>query len=493
MSSNKSYFQIVHSTSLFGGAQVINILIGIIRNKLIAILLGSMGMGLISIYQSTLDLIKSITSLGIDTTGVREISVASKNSDKLINTVSIIHKWTWILALSGSVICFVFSPNISIWAFDSKVYSKDIAWLSISLFFNILAVGELVILQGLRQIGYMIKSGLIWNLSALIFLTPLYYLYGLKAIVPVFIIVSIITYLSTLYYRKKAGVNIIAIPFGELLVKGKFILRIGFFIVLAAIQTQITLFIVRSMIINRLGLEQLGLLQAAWTITNVYLTLILKSMSADFYPRLSAICADNEKIGKLINEQVHIILIISLPVIIFLFLCSKLLLSLLYSSSFESAYTLLNWRTIGIFFKVITWALGFVLLAKGKGLMYFISDTLYSVIYLVCIYFLFPYYSLDSVGVAYLIAYISYLLIVYIMLRKLIHFHWEKINIMTGLICLVFILSTFYIIQYDISQSLIIGIIFLLISIIYSAYQLNNVLQLRELLKRIIRNNKKSE
>lgn len=492
MSSNKSYFQIIRSTGLFGGAQLINILIGIIRNKLIAIFLGSMGMGLISIYQSTLDLIKSITSLGIETTGVREISVASENTDELTRTASIIHQWVWGLAICGSAICILFSSTISLWAFDSDSYSKDIAWLSVSLFFNILAIGELVTLQGLRQIGYMIKSGLLWNIVSLILLTPLYYLYGLKAIVPVFIIISIITYLSTLYYRKKLSLTITAVPFRELIGKGRFILRIGFFIVLAAIQTQLTLFIVRSMVINKIGLEQL-LLQAAWTITNVYLTLILQSMSADFYPRLSAISTDNEETKKLLNEQIHIILIISLPIIVFLLIGSKFLLSALYSDSFKSAYTLLNWRTIGIYFKVITWALGFVLLAKGKGLIYFLSDTSFSIIYLICIYFLFPYYSLDSVGIAYMIAYFSYFLIVYVILRKLINFRWEKHNITTGILCLILILITFYAVQYRTSQSPIIAVIALAVSIAYSMYKLNKVVELKELIKRITKNKKDSE
>lgn len=485
MNSDKSYNQIVRSTGLFGGAQIQNILIGIARNKLIAILLGTKGMGLISMYQSTMDLMKSMTSLGIDTTGVREISVASDNQNNLINTVSAIQKWTFILASFGGMVCILLSSNISLWAFNTADYTTHIAWLSVCLFFNILAVGELVILQGLRQITYMIKSGLIWNVSALILLTPLYYIFGTDAIVPVFILVSIITYLSTLYYRRKAGVHIIPVPFRQLWAKGKFILRIGFFIVLAAIQTQIALFVVRSVVIGRVGLEQLGLLQAAWTITNVYLTLILKSMSADFYPRLSAISFDNGKIKKLINEQVYIILIISLPVIIFLLVCSKLLLSLLYSGNFESAYTLLNWRTIGIFFKVVSWALGFVLLARGKGLMYFISDTSYSVVYLACVYLFFPLYSLDAVGIAYMIAYIYYLLVVYILLRKSFDFRWERTNITTGVICLAFILSTFYYTQYSNHHSLTIGIVCLFTSLAYSLNKLNKVIPLKGVFERI--------
>ncbi len=488
VSQNKSYTQIVRSTFMFGGAQVANIVIGIIRNKLIAILLGTIGMGLISIFQSTLDLIKSITSIGMDTTGVREVSLAANDKKELTITASIIQRWAFILGSSGAILCILFCNSISNWAFDDTSHATEIAWLSISVLFNILAIGELVILQGLRQIGFMIKSGLLWNITALFILTPLYYYFGLNAVVPVFIIVSVLTYLATLYYRLKTDVRLVRVPFQEVWTRGKFILRIGFFIVLGAIQTQIALFMVRVMVINELGLEQLGLLQAAWTISNVYLTLTLKSMSADFYPRLSAVSTSNMKVRKLINEQVHVILIISLPIIIFLLVGSKLLLQLLYTDSFESAYTLLNWRSIGIFFKVVSWAISFVLLARGKGLLYFITDTLYSVIYLVCIYYLFPYFKLDAVGIAYMVAYISYFLMVYFIIRKQFQFRWKRENIRTGLFCLVCILATFYVMQFGIVDSLAIELLILGAASAYALIKLNTVINYAELYRKIFTN-----
>lgn len=487
-SNSKSYFQIIRSAGLFGGAQVINVIIGILRNKLIAVFLGTIGMGLISIFESTLDLIKSMVSLGIDTTGVREVSLASEDKDELDRTVSMIKRWALILGLVGACICIFFSRHISLWAFDNDDYTRSIAWLSISLFFNIQAMGELVILQGMRQIGYMIKSGLLWNITAFILLAPFYYYFGIQAIVPVFIMVSVITYLSIRHYRKKIDLEFVPVAFTQLIRRGKFILRIGFFIVLAAIQTQIALFLVRSMVINRVGLEQLGLLQAAWTITNVYLKLILNSMSADYYPRLSAVSFDNKKARKLINEQVNVMLIISVPIIVFLILGSKLLLTLLYSDSFESAYSLLNWRTIGIFFKVISWALGFVLLARGKGLLYFITDTSFSVIYLVCIYFFFPYYQLDAVGIAYMVAYISYFIIVYFILRKSIHFRWQNHILKSGAIFLALTLGAFYIAQFTDKNSIPLMILCLSLSVIYSLYKLNKVYNLKTLCSNIFRN-----
>lgn len=479
MDANKSYYQIIRSTGILGGAQLVNILIGIIRNKISVVFLGDIGMGLISIYQSVLDLIKSITCLGIDVTGVREVAMSSEDSERLVGTVSVIYKWIWILAFFSGIVGILFSPLISRWAFGSADYSQNIALLSVSLFFNLLALGELVILQGLRRIGYMVKSSLIGSLLTLVLIIPLYCVFNLRGIVPAFILGSIVTYLAVLYYRKKIGIQIVSVSFKDLLVRGRFVFRIGFFIILATIQTQITLFFVKSMVISRLGLEQLGLVQAVWTITNVYLTLILKSMSADFYPKLSAICEDDEKIKRLINEQVYVILVLSLPIILFLMVFSKMLLSLLYSDSFESVYTVLNWRSIGIFFKIITWALGFVLLAKGKGFLYFLSDVLYSVIYLSCIYFLFPTYNLDSIGIAYLLAYVVYAFVVYRLLRKTINFRWQTETVKVSVASFFLILVVFCAIAYNSSSSRFVAIVLLVISVVYSFLQFNKVMNLK--------------
>ncbi|MEG2281843.1 MAG: O-antigen translocase, partial [Rikenellaceae bacterium] len=61
-SDKKAYRDIVKATSVFGGVQVFNILIGIVRSKIIAILLGPEGMGISGLLQSATSLITGLTS-----------------------------------------------------------------------------------------------------------------------------------------------------------------------------------------------------------------------------------------------------------------------------------------------------------------------------------------------------------------------------------------------------------------------------------------------
>ena len=63
MKKTDSYGHILRYTGLFGGVQGINILVGVVRNKLVAMILGPEGMGLISLFNSTLKLMSDSTNL----------------------------------------------------------------------------------------------------------------------------------------------------------------------------------------------------------------------------------------------------------------------------------------------------------------------------------------------------------------------------------------------------------------------------------------------
>ncbi len=118
---NTSYNQILKSTTIFGGSQVITILIGLIRTKIIAVLLGTMGIGLIGILQSVIDIMRSTYSLGMDTSGVKEIAMTSAKGDKttLERTVSRFNLWFRTTALLALLTCIVLGYPISNWAFGN--------------------------------------------------------------------------------------------------------------------------------------------------------------------------------------------------------------------------------------------------------------------------------------------------------------------------------------------------------------------------------------
>src|SRR5579871_2044478 len=81
MSEHGSYRQILRSTSIIGGASVVNILIGLVRSKAVAVLLGPAGVGLIGLLQNLMQTASSVASLGMSSVGTRQISEAAATGD----------------------------------------------------------------------------------------------------------------------------------------------------------------------------------------------------------------------------------------------------------------------------------------------------------------------------------------------------------------------------------------------------------------------------
>ncbi|MFV0467825.1 MAG: O-antigen translocase [Dysgonomonas sp.] len=487
---NASYNQIVKSTGIFGGSQIVNMLIGFVRTKIIALLLGTTGVGLIGIYQSVVDMIRSVTCLGLDTVGTREVAATNSLDDKraLEDIVAVIRWWIKTTACLGAAVCIIFCYPISIWAFETADYALPIALLSFCVFFTILNIGQTILLQGMRQITDMVKANILSNFAGLLICIPVYFIFGLKGIALSLVITSIVTFSITYFFSRKLDLKSVTISWRYAFPKGKRMIRLGFFIVLAGVCNPVCMFLIRTFISSNIDLDAAGLFNAVWTITNIYLMLILRSMGSDFYPRLCSIINKNAATRKLVNEQTYIVLIIAAPIIVGMLLLAKPSLILLYTPSFTPAATLLQWQILGTFLKVLSWPMGFVLLAKAKGVWFFVSEVLFFAAYLACAYVLFPFFGLDAAGIGYLMAYVIYLACMFFMAYRLCRFKWRKDVIIMASANLILILLTFLIMQkVDGIRAYICASVIFVFAGIVSIIKFNKVVSIRSVLNKLKR------
>ena len=106
-----AYDHIVKYTGLFGGIQGISLLAAIVRNKVVAELLGPIGMGIISLYNHTGSLLNNATNFGISFSAVRHIAELTKVVTKS-NCISLSRRYVfgvwplpcWVFL---SVACFL--------------------------------------------------------------------------------------------------------------------------------------------------------------------------------------------------------------------------------------------------------------------------------------------------------------------------------------------------------------------------------------------------
>jgi O-antigen/teichoic acid export membrane protein len=488
----RSYRQIVKSTSLFGGVQVLNIIITIIRSKFIAILLGPAGMGIAGLYNSTTGLISGLTNFGLATSAVKSISSANATGNQLrIATVVIaFRRWVWVTGVLGGIACLVLSSWLSKLTFGNSNYTMAFIWLSVTLLFSQLTKGQYVILQGIRRLKDLAKASVTGSLVSLLITVPLYFWYRIDAIVPAIIISSVISFLFAWYYAKKVKIEHPKVSLVSTIEEGKQMLFMGFVISLSGLITLGASYIVRIYINNFGNLGDVGLYTSGFAIINTYIGLVFNALGTDYYPRLSEIAHSDKLSIQSINQQVEIALLILAPIVIVFIVFIQWAVILLYTSKFISIDTMIHWAVLGVLFKVISWALGFFLLAKGAGRLYLRITLLFEVFFLTINILGYRIGGLEGLGFSYMLGNILAAIQVYIVCKIRYSFSFSRASIYIFSIQLFLAVSSFIVVKIIVnSYSYIVGILIIILSIWYSYKEIDKRIGIKAFISSFVQSN----
>lgn len=422
MSEQDSKKKILKATGVLGSAQLLIIFIGMIRVKVLAILLGPVGVGIAGLFQATIDLLKAATGFGIGFSAVRDIAAASASQDenKIASTILVMRRWTWATGLSGMLLMIIFCKQLSQIAFGNETYATSIAILSATLLLTAVSSGQLALLQGLRMIGSMAKANVLGALIGLIGAVCIYYFWGVEGIVPAILLTYILALLISWLYSRKVKINSVQLSTAETFQKGKSMAALGFFMVITGLASTATMYLVRSFVVQQGGMASVGHFVAAWSISSMYISAVFGAMSADYFPRLSGVQDDPVAINKMVNEQTEIAVLLAAPIIICMISFVQLVIRIFYSADFLPTMSILDWQLMGDFFKVLAWPIGFILLAKGKGKHYIFTEIAWNVLYCTAVYIGWKYFKIEITGIAFLLAYIVYIFLLFVVTRQVL-------------------------------------------------------------------------
>lgn len=485
MSENQESREVLKTTGTVAGGQVINILIGLLRTKVIAVILGPSGIGVVGLLTTATDMIRNISNFGIPFSGVRDISIAESERDLVgvSRIVKIFNRWVLTSAFLGAFIAVVFCFPISRYLFNSNSYAFGIAFLSVSIFFTSIVAGWSTVMQGKRAIPMMVKSGIVSNLIGAFLTVIIYFVLKDDGIIPAMIVASAVNFIvGYIYYTKLNIPQYGNVSLSESWHSVKGMVKIGFFTIIVSVFDQLMSLVLRTFISRKLGVEGVGLFTAANTIATLYLSLILSSMASDFYPKIAAIHKKNREVGISVNNQLFIVLLLSSPIIVCMVAFGDLAMGLFYSSRFEKAVDILKWQILGDFFKIIAWPFGYVFLAKGLGKIYVSLNIGYMILYTSIIFLGWNYMGFLGVGIAFFIA--QFCSLIFVIFYSFLKFNMViskqnfKIIAFVGITLILAFCSHEFLKSYI--RVIISGIV-LAISIAYSIYNLNSVINIKKI------------
>ncbi len=427
--TDNNYKETLKATSLFGGVQVFDILIRIIRSKFIAILLGPTGMGIAGLLNSTTELISSFTNFGLRSSAVRNIAEANATNDikRVSLVISVLRKLVWYTGLLGTFVCLFGASYWSRLTFGNKEYTYAFLILSSSVLFIQLTYGQNVLLQGLQKYQYLAKATLIGHSIGLVITVPLYYFWGIDAIVPVLLLANIVTFIIAYYYARKIHIEKASVKWDDIKGIGGNMLKIGILISMQGLLSTLSAYLLRIFINSHGGIDEVGLFNAGFTIINTYIGMVLNAMGTDYYPRLSKVASDKPVFERTINQQAEIALLLLAPIVIAFVVFIRLVVIVLYSSKFLPIEGMLYWAISATLFKSLAWALSFSMLAKGDSKAFFWSE-LSVILYGFGLNLLgYTLLGLSGLGISFLLIYILYFIQLFILAKKRYHFSFESV------------------------------------------------------------------
>lgn len=406
-----SHREILRSTSIIGGASVINILLGIVRVKVLAVLVGPAGVGLMGLLSRIMTTAATLAGMGLGHSGVRQIAAADAHA------LARVRRALWLASLAlgvlGLLLMWFLREPIARWVFDDATHSGDVGWLGVGVFFSLVSASQTALLQGLRRIGDLARVSIVGALIGSSIGIALVWQLGLGGIVWMLLVVPIASAsFAALLVARLPHPAASAVRLGELWPEWRALFSLGFAVMAATLVTGLTQLLVRTQVTDALGLDATGHFEAAWSISMNYIGFVLAAMAADYYPRLTAAIGDPTTANRLVNEQAEVALLLAAPVLVGIVSFAPLVTSLLYSSAFAPTVEVLRFQVVGDVMKVAAWPMGFILLARGANRVYFITELAWNAAYLAGVYLLLPIIGLAATGVAFVLAYALYLLLI---------------------------------------------------------------------------------
>lgn len=420
----------IRSMIVTGLAQAANIIITVVRTKVVALLLGPAGVGILSIFGSLKDMGAQLASLGIEKSGVRDIALAGGEETALGRVRWVLFAASLVQGAAAMLAVWLLRKPLAVWLLNDPGRATEVGLVGVAILLTLIFNAQATLLQGLRRIGDLAKATIgsallatVTGLTALWLLgaSGLIWFLLLQAIAPV----AVLAWFTKKIPRPPAS----RITLATFWAVWKPMAQLGLAFMLGGLSTTATLLAVRAHILQELGLAAAGHFAAAWGITMIYIGFLLNAMATDYYPRLTEVIHDEQATGRLMNDQMQLGLAIGGPVLLLLIGWAPWVIPAMYSHEFTAAVALVQWQSVGNIFKIAAWPMAFTHGSAGRSKTFLFTEISFNALFLFFIFVYVKQFGLIVAGVAFLFGYVSYTLINYLLVRRFHAFSFHALSL----------------------------------------------------------------
>ncbi len=395
----------------------INFVSGFIVVKVVAVKIGPGGLAYVGQFQNTTAILTMLATAAI-TSGVVKYLAEHRNdavkSRQIMNTAFLI---VFFSSLITSVFVMATSGYLSEAAFKTKNF-----WFVYFLFglftmaisFNVIF---LAVLNGLKEIRKLTIVNICSSLLGVIITVVFAYLWGVKGVLISSTTTAVVIFLINAFFFRKLKIR--WWPDFKSWDK-KVVTMLSGFSLMAIVSGFVVpgmQILVRERIILQFSMSDAGYWQAVTKISDYYLAFITTVLGVYYMPRLSEI-RSRQELRREIFKGYKIVLPIVGALALLIWLFRDLIIHLLFTPDFLPMKPLFTFQLLGDFFKIGSWLLAYLMIAKAMTRTFIVTEILSATLYVALSYFFMNRYGIIGATYSFCINYAVYWVLMWILLIK---------------------------------------------------------------------------
>gem|GEM_PF-4730411 len=362
----------VRASVMLGCATLVSLVVTIIKRKLMAVYLGPSGLGIYAQVFNYFNVVAVMASFGLSqgiTTFIARNDNASKSEvNNILQPAMSISLFLSLIIIIITIFC---SKPISLLVLNNSSIYYLLIIAALAIPFQVFGQSLLSYLQGIKKIAKISLSSVVISILGLAATIPLIVIFSTFGAVISIWVLSLITFVIYIYFcRQNLELKAFLRIFNFLKMKRSFyfdkLINFGSLRFVQTALTWLTFFIMRTIIIKKLGAANNGIYEAVYTFSLLYLPFMSNILWSYSYPEYCQ-AKDDINLSKAVNKFLRLSLTITFPVIVVLLLARPILVEkIIFTGQFGSAINLIPLRLLVDLLTIITWSFSVVLLAKER-------------------------------------------------------------------------------------------------------------------------------
>lgn len=411
---------IVKVFSLTSISTLVKMCTGLVSVKIVASIIGPAGVALVGQLNNFSTIALSLATGGINSGITKYIAEYKSDASKVKQYLATAFRITVVCSLLVGLVLLLLCKQLSSLIMMTPQYWYVFAIFGITITFYGLNNMLVSVVNGYKQFNKYVKVNVVSSIFGVSFTVALVLALGLPgALISAVTFQSLMIFVSVLMLRKLEWLrkDWLVGKFKRTIASQYF--RYALMTLLSAFLVPISQMLLRGYVISEISITEAGWWEGMNRISNMYLMVITSSFSVYYLPRLSEI-SDRIELRHEIFKCYKVIVPLLLAGFTVIYFLRFFIVKLLFTHEFMPMTQLFIWQMAGDFFKICSWLLAFLMVAKSMTKAYISTEIIFTLSYILLGYTFIRFDGIVGLCQAYLTNYVLYLAVLTFMFRKLL-------------------------------------------------------------------------